>query len=181
MSAPIQRPAPSSTDTPWAWIALLAIASVALSFRLSCATPFAALATLAALNMKKSDGLALILLAFGLNQAVGYGFLGYPHDAESYAWGAAIGASAIATFLTASALAKRLAPLGQIPMMTGTLLAAFGVYEIVLFAATAVLPATELAFSWPIIGEIGLVNALVFPALLLAHRAAQLLGLRATA
>lgn len=177
MSTSTSRLETSSTGSSWVWIALLALASVALSFRLSCATPFAALATLAALNMKKSDGLALILLAFGLNQVVGYGFLNYPHDAESYSWGAAIGVAAVATFLTASALVPRLASLGRIPMLAATLFAAYATYEIVLFAATAILPATELAFSWPIIGEIGLVNALVLPALLLAHKGAEMIGL----
>lgn len=167
----------TSTGTPWLWIGLLSVASVALSFKLSCATPFAALATLAALHMRKSDGLALVALAWGLNQAVGYGVLGYPHDMESYAWGAAIGVAALATLVTAWAVAQRLAPMGSIAMMAGTLLAGFAAYEIVLFATTAVLPASELAFSWSIIGQIGLVNALVFPALLLAHRGAQALGL----
>ena len=176
MSSP-SRFAPSSTGTPWLWIALLAAASVALSFKLSCATPFAALATLAALHMKRADGLALVGLAWAANQFVGYAFLGYPHDAESYAWGAAIGAAAVGAFLVADALAPRLASLGRAPMMAATLFAAFAVYEIVLFAATAVLPATEIAFSWPIVGEIALLNALVFPGLLLAHKGAEMLGL----
>ena len=173
----LTRTQTSSTGTPWLWIGLLAAASVALSFNLSCATPFAALATLAALHMRKADGLALVVLAWALNQVVGYCALDYPRDAESFAWGALIGVAAIAAFLTASSLAPRLAQLGQIPMMAATLFAAFAVYEIVLFAATAVLPATEVAFSWTIIGQIGLVNALVFPALLLAHQGADLLGL----
>jgi hypothetical protein len=167
----------STTGSPWLWIGLLAVASVALSFKLSCATPFAALATLAALHMSKRDGVAMIVLAFALNQAVGYCALDYPRTFDSFAWGAAIGVAALATFFAASELAPRLARLGRLPMMAVTLVAAFAVYEIVLFAATAVLPATEVAFSWPIVGEIGLVNALVFPALLLAHQGAELMGL----
>ena len=170
-------PSTSSTGTPWLWIALLAAASVALSFKLSCATPFAALATLAALHMKRADGLALVGLAWAANQFTGYAFLAYPHDGQSYAWGAAIGAAALAAFLVSGALAPRLASLGRAPMMAATLFAAFAVYEIVLFAATAVLPATEIAFSWPIVGEIALLNALVFPGLLLAHKAAEMVGL----
>lgn len=167
----------STTGSPWLWIGLLALASVALSFKLSCATPFAALATLAALNMKKQDGFAMIGLAWALNQAVGYCALDYPRTFDSFAWGAAIGAAAFASFFAACELAPRLARFGRVPVMSVTLAAAFAVYEIVLFAATAVLPATEVAFSWPVVGEIALVNALVFPALMLAHYSAELMGL----
>ena len=52
-------------------------------------------------------------------------------------------------------------------------------FRVTLKQFPAVLPASDLAFSWPIIGQIALVNALVFPALLLAHKAAELAGLTA--
>ncbi|MEQ1695341.1 MAG: hypothetical protein ABL901_05805 [Hyphomicrobiaceae bacterium] len=177
MSLSTTRTQTTSFGSPWLWVGLLAVASVLLSFRLSCAMPFAALAVLAALHMKKSEGLGLITLAWGLNQVVGYGFLHYPTDAQSFAWGAAIGVAALASFAAASFLAPRLAFLGRIPMMATTLAASFFVYEAVVYAPTAFLPASDLAYSWPIIGQIALVNALVFPALLLAHRGAELLGL----
>lgn len=177
MSLSTSRTQSTSFGSPWLWVALLAVASVLLSFRLSCATPFAALAVLAALHMKKSEGLGLVALAWGLNQIVGYGFLHYPVDGQSFAWGAAIGVAALATFAAASYLAPRLAFLGRVPMMAATLAASFVVYEVVIFAPSAFLPSSELAYSWPIIGQIALVNALVFPALLLAHRGAELLGL----
>lgn len=158
-------------------IILFAVASVALSFRLSCATPFAALATLAALNMSRSEGLALVGLSWALNQAVGFLVLGYPHDAETYAWGVAIGVSALAAFEVARFAIDRLANLGRPAAIAAALAAAFAAYEIVLFTATALLPASDLAFSWHIIGEIALVNALVLPGLLLAQRGLHMLGL----
>lgn len=167
----------SSLGSPWLWIALLAAASVLLSFRLSCATPFAALAALAAIHMKRSEGVALVALSWALNQAVGYAFLGYPHDGQSYAWGVAIGVSALAAFAAASAVAPRLAHLGSITMMAATLAVAFIVYQVAIYAPAAFLPSSETAYSWPVIGQIALVNALVFPGLLLAHRGAELVGL----
>jgi hypothetical protein len=162
---------------PWLWIAIVAVASVALSFRLSCATPFAALATLAALNMRRADGLVMIAAAFGLNQLVGYGFLNYPHDLDSYAWGAAIGVAAIASYGVATVVAPRIEAYGQVVTAGVTLAAAFAAYEIVLLAATAILPSSELAFAPQIVGEIALVNALVYPGLILLARGADLLGL----
>lgn len=177
MSPTTTNPPAASSSTPWLWIALLAAASVALSFKLSCATPFAALATLAALHLDRKDGFALVALAWAANQIVGYAFLGYPHELESYAWGLAIGAAAFAALAVANVASLRLSPLGRPAMMAGGLFAAFAAYELVLFAAAAVLPATDVAFSWPVVGQIGLVNALVFPGLLLAHKGAELMGL----
>ena len=67
------------------WAMLLIAGSVVLSAKFSCATPFAALATLAALGMKRTEGLVLVLAVWAANQIVGYGFLGYPHEHQSYA------------------------------------------------------------------------------------------------
>ena len=173
-STPRTETSPSSS---WLWIALLAAASVLLSFRLSCATPFAALAALSALHLSRSQGAALVGSAWALNQIVGFGFLGYPHDGQSYAWGAAIGLAALASFAAADYAAPRLASLGRIPMMAATLAVAFVAYQIAIYLPSAILPSSETAYAWPIIGQIALVNALVFPALLLAHRGAEMLGL----
>lgn len=156
-------------QTPWAWIAILAIASIALSSKLSCATPFAALATLAALQMKRSDGALMIAVVWLANQAVGYGFLNYPHEAQSYAWGLAIGVAALAAFGAATVASQQFARFGRIAMTALSLAAAFVAYELVLFAVTAMLPASDAAFSLPVVGQIALVNLLVLPALLGLH------------
>jgi len=69
------------------WITLLTIASVLFSFALTCATPFPALASLAALHMNRRDAFALIGVSWLANQIVGYGFLHYPQTWDSFAWG----------------------------------------------------------------------------------------------
>ena len=81
-----QRDAQTKTRR-WLWILLLTAASVFVTLGMACATPFAALATLAALHMSRRDGLALIGIAWLADQAVGYGLLGYPRTANSFAWG----------------------------------------------------------------------------------------------
>jgi hypothetical protein len=164
-------------QTPWVWIAILAIASIALSAKLSCATPFAALATLAALYMNRTNGALMIGVVWLANQAVGYGFLNYPHEAESYAWGLAIGVAALAAFGAATLAAQHLARFGRFTMTALTVAAAFIAYETVLFAVTAILPASEAAFALPIVGQIGLVNALVLPGLIGLHYIAVGLGI----
>lgn len=172
-----QRGAHSADQTPWAWIAILAIASIALSSKLSCATPFAALATLAALQMKRTDGVLMIAVVWLANQAVGYGFLNYPHNAQSYIWGLGIGIAALAALGAATGVASKLASLGQIAMTALALAAAFVVYEGVLFAMTAVMPVSDAAFAPSVVGQIALVNALVLPGLIGLHYIAASLGI----
>jgi hypothetical protein len=164
-------------DAPWLWLALLTGLSVLLSAKLSCATPFAALATLAALQLKRTDGLILIGLVWLANQAVGYAFLNYPHDVQSYSWGLAIGAGALAALFAAEAIAAATLRVGSFARAALTLAGAFAAYEIVVFAATAVLPATDEAFSLAVVAQIGLVNALVLPGALLLHTLAVGFGL----
>jgi hypothetical protein len=164
-------------QTPWLWIAILAIASIALSSKLSCATPFAALATLAALQMKRTDGALMIGVVWLANQAVGYGFLNYPHEAQSYAWGLAIGVAALAAFGAATLASQQFARSGRMSMTALSLAAAFVVYEVVLFAVTAILPASEAAFALPVVAQIGIVNAVVLPALFGLHYVAVGLGI----
>src|SRR4051812_29768671 len=84
-------PFPHSTARRTAWVVLLAGASVLTSFAFACATPFAALAALAALHLRRADAFGLVALAWLANQAIGYGFLHYPATWDSLAWGVMIG------------------------------------------------------------------------------------------
>src|SRR3954462_4631533 len=87
------------------WIALVSGSSVLFSLALACATPFAALATVSGLALRRGPALALVGTAWLANQAVGYGLLNYPRTPDSFAWGAAIGIAALAA--TVSVLALR--------------------------------------------------------------------------
>src|SRR6202012_1350818 len=87
------------------WIALLTGATIAASFVFACATPFPALGAVAALFMRKRDAFALTLVNWLANQIIGYGFLHYPQDFDSFAWGAVIGVGAV--IATAAAIGTR--------------------------------------------------------------------------
>lgn len=162
--------AQQSSAGRWLWAALLVAGSVVLTGKFSCATPFAALAALAALDMSRRDGLLLVLAVWLANQAVGYGLLGYPQDAQSYAWGVVIGIAAVAAYVVARAAAAATTASGIVVAMAAALAGAFVAYEAVLIAATNVLPSGETAFSWPVIGQIALVNVIAFAVLLILHR-----------
>ena len=161
----------------WLWILLLTAASVFVTLGMACATPFAALATLAALHMNRRDGLALIGIAWLADQAVGYGLLGYPRTANSVAWGVILGVSAFVALLAAQALTDRLRDRGAIVTGAAALAGAFLAYEAVLVAATAVLASGSEAFSLPIVGWVLRVNVLSLAGLLILHRLAVWIGL----
>jgi len=161
----------------WLWILLLTAASVFVTLGMACATPFAALATLAALHMSRRDGLALIGIAWLADQAVGYGLLGYPRTANSVAWGVILGVSAFAALLAARALADRRRGRGGLMTGAAAFVGAFVAYEAVLVAATAVLASGAEAFSLPIVGWVLRVNLLSLAGLLILHRLAVWIGL----
>lgn len=152
------------------WIALVSGSIVLFSLALACATPFAALATVGGLALRRGQALALVGTAWFANQAVGYGLLNYPRTPDSFAWGAAMGIAALGATLAVPALRR----LGQSPLVgwSAGFALAFAVYEGVLFAATAILPSGEGAFSPAVMGRILLINLLALLGLSLLHRAA---------
>ena len=161
----------------WLWILLLTAASVFVTLGMACATPFAALATVAALHLSRRDGLALIGIAWLADQGVGYGLLGYPVTANSLAWGVILGVGAFVALLAAQALADRLPARGG--MLAGSLAfaGAFVTYQAVLFVAAAVLESGSEAFSLPVVGWVLRVNLLSLAGLLILYRLAVWIGL----
>lgn len=98
----------SDRSTSMLWISLLTAASTGTTLLLACATPFPALAALAAVHMRPRGGIALMLLAWAASQAVGFGLLGYPHDPLTLGWGAALATAAAGSALAGYAVIARL-------------------------------------------------------------------------
>lgn len=158
------------------WAVVLIAGSVLLTVVFACATPFAALATLAVLDLPRRDGPLLVLAVWLANQFVGYALLGYPLDAQSVAWGIAIGVAAVAAFLAAGAAANWSKRYGFPAAVATALVAAFSAYETVLIAASALLPSGADAFSLATMAQIALVNVIALAALLALHRALSSAG-----
>jgi hypothetical protein len=168
----------------WTWIALLTAASVVFSLSLACAAPFAAIATLAALQTGRRDAFFATAVAWVANQAVGYGLLDYPQTANSYAWGAAIGIAAMAGAAAAMLVADRMAQASRIVVVPAAFAAAFIVYEAALFGAGLPIGSGLKGFTLPIIGYVLQMNVLALVGLLFLHgigRAVGLIESRATA
>ncbi|MBU3078691.1 hypothetical protein [Sphingomonas quercus] len=89
------------------WILLLTATSAIVSLVLKCATPFPALAALAAVHMGRRDGLALMALVWAASQAVGFCLQGFPHEAATYGWAASLLFGGIASVIAADGFARR--------------------------------------------------------------------------
>jgi hypothetical protein len=110
------------------WIVLLTAASTLTTWALACATPFPALAALAAVHMRRRDGITLMLIAWAASQIVGFGLLGYPHDPVTIGWGIALGVAATGSAWTAYAAldqVRRIPVAGRLALAYGVGFAAF--------------------------------------------------------
>lgn len=125
------------------WIVLLTVASTVTTLALACATPFPALAALAAVHLRRSDGVLLMIAAWVASQAVGFCVMGYPHDAATLAWGGAIGVAAIAAVFAAGAVAKG-NPAVRLMLAYG---AAFVAFKVAILLASMMLGGVGTALS----------------------------------
>jgi hypothetical protein len=154
--------------------ALLTSACALASFAFACATPFAAFAVIAAAMLPLRPALVAVTGAWLVNQAIGFGALHYPVDANTIEWGFAIGAAAL-TGTVMAALMLRALPRTRTPVaLAFALLGAYVGYEAVLFAVTPFL-GDEGAFTAAIIGRLGALSALWLIGLVAACEAFRLL------
>jgi hypothetical protein len=114
------------------WAAILASSTVLGSLALACIFPFAALAALLAATLPLRKAALWMGAAWLGNQLVGYLLLGYPQTANSFAHGAAIGVTALATLGAAHLV---LTSIGRVslPSLVLALVAAFVTYEAMLY------------------------------------------------
>ncbi len=90
------------------WIAVLVAASIGFSLGFACAMPFAAIAAVAACTLPRRDAYFLTGAAWLVNQWVGFAFQHYPRDANTIAWGAALGVIALLCTVAAQQIGQLL-------------------------------------------------------------------------
>jgi len=155
--------------------ALLTASCALASLAFACATPFAAFAVVAAATLPLRPALLVVTGAWLVNQGIGFGALHYPVDARTFAWGFVIGAAALVSTATASAVLRAL-PQGRAPLMLAVaLVAAYAAHELALFAATPFLGGAG-AFTPTIVARIGLTSALWFAGLVAVCEIIRLLA-----
>jgi hypothetical protein len=107
-------------------IATLATFGALFSFGFACAIPFAAFAAIAAMGFERRTALVATGAVWFANQTIGFVFLHYPTDAETLAWGGALGVIALIACEAAGLVTRRVA--GAVGAATA-FFAAFFVYE----------------------------------------------------
>lgn len=157
----------------WFCITLLVAASASASLVFSCATPFAAFAVLAATILPLRAALLTTVAVWLVNQAIGYGLLGYPRTFNSAMWGFMIGVAVVIATLAASLVVRCLAGIGRFAAYPIALIVSFATYELSLVAATPMLGDVE-NFSIDIVGSIAFLNALWLVGLVAVYEAARI-------
>lgn len=168
------RPAPAGAST--LWIMLLTAASTLTTLALACATPFPALAALAAHHMRRRDGVALMLAAWGASQAVGFGLLGYACDVETLGWGAALGLAAPVSILAAYAVMDRVDGRPAIVRLALAYVVAFVAFKAVIALFALRLGGLATTFDPGLVARQFLRNGEILIVLLLLHRGLVALG-----
>lgn len=159
------------------WIALITAATIGASFYFACATPFPALAALAALHLPRRDAFALIGVTWLANQIIGYGFLHYPTTWDSYAWGVAIGVSAMVATAAAIGVDRLARNAPWAIKAVAAFAVAFVAYELAIYAPVIALPSETNAYSFDVVLYILEVNAVAFAGLLVLQGLGRVAGL----
>ena len=160
------------------WIVLLSAASVLTSWALACATPFAALAALAALHMARREGLILMAVAWFASQAVGFGIHHYPQDPTTLMWGGVIGIAAIASLLAACWTIGRLTG-GAVASLAVAFVGATLGYKSVLIMGALALGGLKIALSPTYFAQDFVRDGAIMIVLLVLYRGLTALGVPA--
>ena len=107
-------------------IVALAMFSVLFTLGFACAVPLAAFAAISALSFDRRTALAATGAVWLANQVVGFAFLHYPTDVETFAWGGALGAIALLSCEASGLVSRRVAGVAG---ACAAFLAAFVAYE----------------------------------------------------
>lgn len=132
--------ASNSATRDVAWPLTLAAATVLGTLATACMMPFVGLAVVAAATMRTPAMLVTIVGAWGVNQLLGFGLLGYPLEGYALAWGVALGAASVAAGLLARAAFARGFTL---PRALAVFAAAFVLDEALLYAFALAVGGTE--------------------------------------
>lgn len=155
------------------WIACVTAAGILTSFGFSCATPFAALAAICALRLRRRDALLVMSVVWLSNQIIGFAYLDYPRDPTTLAWGGVLLAAALAATEGAALVEGLLRGAGAI--WRGGLAVAVAYVAVQLVIAFAGVFLHGDAFSLAVQRELIALNAVTFGALLALGRATETL------
>lgn len=104
MTSSIYQNVRPAIATNLVWPALLGAVAFAGTLASACAAPLVALAVLSAITMPQRTAWTSVALMWLTNQTLGFTVLGFPHTAQTFAWGGVIGLSVAFSLLIARQL-----------------------------------------------------------------------------
>jgi hypothetical protein len=140
------------------WTMILTLAVIAGTFALSCVTPFAALAVALAGTVGLRTSLGVMIAVWFANQVIGFGFFHFPHTANTFLFGVAIGAAAVVTTIVAAAVLKKISSRPATFRLCLALLLSFAAYEATLLPAALLFGDVE-TFRPAVVAQLALINA----------------------
>lgn len=152
------------------WVSLLTAASTVTTLALGCATPFPSLAALAAVHMRRRDGLALMLLAWAASQFVGFFLLGYPRDGSTLAWGVGLGTAAVGSALAGYAALQALQYRSVAARLSLAYAAGFTAFKGIILAFALVLGGLHTAMAPDLLAEQFVRNGAILIGLYVLYR-----------
>ena len=151
---PSQRPI-EGRSTPIA-VSLLVAASAALTLGFACALPLAAFGTFSAVAFRRGAATVAVFSVWLVNQIIGFAFMGYPLDASTLAWGAALGGVGL---LSLGAAGMALARLRGAFAIVASFLVAFVAYQGSIYLACLASGTDVTHFTAAVVGRVFLINA----------------------
>jgi hypothetical protein len=142
---------------------------------LACATPFAALAALAALFLPRRDAFVLVGANWLANQAIGFNLMHYPLTWDCFRGGLNLGVACLLCTGAAMAGYQTLRRIGWTLAVIGSFVAAFVVFEGALIVTD--LGRSHGSISLPIVQYIFSINGLAFAGLLVLQSLGAKIGL----
>jgi hypothetical protein len=157
------------------WMMILTLAVIGATLTLSCVTPFAALAVALGGTVGVRASLRIVMVVWLANQIVGFVFFHFPHTANTFLWGIAIGGAALLTAIFASVVTKYGSNWAT-PLRLGiALVVAFGVYEMALLTAAVLLGGLE-SFRPAIVAQLAFINVLSLAGMVVLNEIVVVLG-----
>ena len=161
------------------WIVLLTAASTLTTLIFACATPFPALAALAAVHMRRQDGVTLMLIAWAASQVVGFGLLGYSHNPSTLAWAVALGMAAIGSAGAAYATLRHVRQTSTAARLALAYVVGFAAFKGIVVLWAFGLGGVATAFAPKLLAEQFVRNGAILIGLLLLYRGLTAIGVPA--
>ena len=140
----------------WFVPVMLVVISAVSSWEFACITPFVAFAVAAGYALPARVAVLTVMAIWLVNQAIGFGVIGYPWTVDTILWGSANGTAALLAAVLACAT-LRLGLRNNVTAIGAAFVSAFGAYEGGLFVVTFALGGQD-AFTPAVVGHVALLN-----------------------